>query len=249
MNKIPDMNDIPGAGIAVSRPAMSPRESGAEPRRMRRRLLQSLSVAPIGTGLLAVGTGLGAPALSLAATPSCGDAAGPTQRQTEGPYFTRNSPLRDSLLQEDIAGTRLVLSGAVRGLDCAILPGVLLDFWQADQDGVYDNRGYRLRGHQFSDAAGRYRLQTLLPGFYPGRTRHIHVMVQSPAGPVLTTQLYFPGEAGNRNDGIFSAALLVSFAAPAPRSRSSYPSLFAREYRTRTWPTPRASVLTFSVVE
>jgi len=106
------MNPIPDEGDSGPNPAVSPREPGAGPRRMRRRLLQSLSVAPIGKGLLAggAGVGLGVPALSLAATPACGDAAGPTQRQTEGPYFTRNSPLRGSLLQEDLAGTRLFLA-------------------------------------------------------------------------------------------------------------------------------------------
>jgi protocatechuate 3,4-dioxygenase beta subunit len=85
-----------------------------------------------------------------------------------------------------------------------------LDFWQADAQGEYDNAGYRLRGHQFSDDAGRYRLETVLPGLYPGRTAHIHVKVQAPDRPVLTTQLFFPGEPGNQSDSIFSPQLLVA---------------------------------------
>jgi protocatechuate 3,4-dioxygenase beta subunit len=86
----------------------------------------------------------------------------------------------------------------------------LLDFWQADDAGSYDNTGYRFRGHQFTDEGGRYELETVVPGLYPGRTRHIHVKVQAANGPVLTTQLYFPDEARNRTDGIFNPSLVMS---------------------------------------
>jgi len=190
-------------------------------KKTRRRLLQGLVASPVRSRLgggtaVAAGFALPMPTTSLAATPACGADPAPTPRQTEGPYFSRASPLRQSLLDPGMAGTRLVLDGQVHGLDCQPLPGALLDFWQADGSGEYDNRGYRLRGHQFTDAQGRYRLETLLPGLYPGRTRHIHVQVQAPGGPVLTTQLYFPGEAQNRTDGIFSPLLLVAFAVPSP---------------------------------
>lgn len=84
-----------------------------------------------------------------------------------------------------------------------------MEVWQADADGEYDNSGYRLRGHLFTDASGRYRFETVVPGLYPGRTRHIHVKVQAPNGPVLTTQLYFPGEPQNSSDSIFDSALLM----------------------------------------
>jgi protocatechuate 3,4-dioxygenase beta subunit len=88
----------------------------------------------------------------------------------------------------------------------------LLDFWQADGDGEYDNNGFRLRGHQYSDDQGRFRVETVVPGLYSGRTRHIHVKVQAPDGPVLTTQLYFGGESRNTNDGIFRRELLLQEA-------------------------------------
>ena len=61
-----------------------------------------------------------------------------------------------------------------------------------------------------TDEAGRYYLETVVPGLYPGRTRHIHVKVQAPDGPVLTTQLYFPGEPANDRDGIFRPELLLA---------------------------------------
>jgi protocatechuate 3,4-dioxygenase beta subunit len=93
--------------------------------------------------------------------------------------------------------------------DCRPIERALIDFWQADDAGEYDNQGYRLRGHQFSQAKGAWRLETVVPGIYTGRTRHIHVKVQAPDGPVLTTQLYFPDEPANAGDGIFRQELLL----------------------------------------
>jgi protocatechuate 3,4-dioxygenase beta subunit len=150
-------------------------------------------------------------AQALPATPACGDDDDdPTPAQTEGPYYTPNTPERASLLEPGITGTRLVVTGYVLTTDCKPAPRALLDFWHADDQGQYDNAGYRLRGHQFADDQGRYTLETIVPGLYPGRTRHIHVKVQAPNQPVLTTQLYFPGEPGNSRDSIFNSALLVS---------------------------------------
>ena len=114
--------------------------------------------------------------------------------QTEGPYFKPSSPERTELFEEGMAGQPIELVGLVLGRDCKPIAGALLDFWQADDKGRYDNSGFRLRGHQFSDSEGRYRLRSVVPGIYPGRTRHIHVKVQPQGGRVLTTQLYFPGE-------------------------------------------------------
>jgi hypothetical protein len=59
------------------------------------------------------------------------------------------------------------------------IPGAWLDFWQADGAGRYDNTGFQFRGHQFTDAAGRYVLKTVISGEYPGRTPHIHVKLRS----------------------------------------------------------------------
>ncbi len=145
----------------------------------------------------------------LAPTPACGDDDDLTPAQTEGPFFTPNSPERTSLLEAGITGTRLVVTGDVLSTRCEPVAGALLDFWHADDAGVYDNAGYKLRGHQFADQQGRYALETILPGLYTGRTRHIHVKVQAPNEPILTTQLYFPDEPGNESDGIFRPELLM----------------------------------------
>lgn len=146
---------------------------------------------------------------ALSPTPACGDDDEPTPEQTAGPYYTPNTPERTSLLEAGISGTKLVVSGAVLSTGCQPIARALLDFWHCDADGVYDNAGYKLRGHQFSDEQGRYTLETIVPGIYPGRTRHIHVMVQAPNQPVLVTQLYFPDEPENAGDGIFDPALIM----------------------------------------
>ena len=128
----------------------------------------------------------------------------------EGPFFKPRSPQRTSLLESGVQGTRIVVSGQVLSTRCQPVAGALLDFWQCDGKGDYDNRGNTLRGHQFTDADGRYRLETIVPGLYPGRTRHIHVKVQAPNQPILTTQLYFPNEAQNANDFLFRPELLIA---------------------------------------
>lgn len=92
---------------------------------------------------------------------------------------------------------------------CKPAPNALLDFWHCDDAGEYDNRGYRYRGHQFADAQGRYRLETIVPAQYPGRTRHIHVKVQAPGRRVLTTQLYFPGDPANGRDRLYRTDLAM----------------------------------------
>ena len=144
---------------------------------------------------------------------------------TEGPYFTPNSPKRKSIVAAGAAGTQADAqrprahdrrpTGRKRAH--RLLAG--------DARGVYDNSGYRFRGHQFTDARGRYALLTVVPGLYPGRTKHIHVKVQAPKEPVLTTQLFFPGVSGNASDGIFDPDCLSSAggsrtAAGSPRSTS-----------------------------
>jgi protocatechuate 3,4-dioxygenase beta subunit len=152
-------------------------------------------------------------AQALSPTPQCGDDDEPTPEQTAGPYFTPNSPERASLLEAGLTGATLIVTGYVLSTDCQPIANALLDFWHCNVAGEYDNAGYQLRGHQFTDAQGRYTLETIVPGIYPGRTRHIHVKVQAPNNPVLTTQLYFPDEPENARDGIYRADLEMAVQA------------------------------------
>jgi protocatechuate 3,4-dioxygenase beta subunit len=145
---------------------------------------------------------------SLPLTPGCGEDA-LTPEQTEGPFFTPDSPERASFVRDVDGGTTIVVAGTVLTASCEPVANALLDVWHADNAGEYDNDGYRLRGHLFTDAVGRYRLETIVPGLYPGRTRHFHVKVRAPRGPLLTTQLYFPGERRNEGDSIFQPELVM----------------------------------------
>jgi protocatechuate 3,4-dioxygenase beta subunit len=145
----------------------------------------------------------------LPVTSQCSEGDEPTPRQTEGPYFTPNSPERTNLVEDGMKGERIALAGFVLDRRCRPVAGALLDLWHCDAAGVYDNDGYRLRGHQFSDAQGRFVFETIVPGKYPSRTRHYHVKVQAPGQKLLTTQLYFPGEPGNDGDRIFDPTLLL----------------------------------------
>ena len=130
-----------------------------------------------------------------------------TLRQTEGPFFKTDSPKRISLVERGSKAPRLILTGTVLSAQCKPVPNALLDFWHSDEEGAYDNRGFRYRGHQHADSQGRYRLETIVPAEYPGRTRHIHVKVQARGQRILTTQLYFPGDPGNRRDGLYRPEL------------------------------------------
>ena len=133
----------------------------------------------------------------------------------EGPYFVdeklNRSDIRTdppataarpgALVQLSLRVSRMTPAGA-----CAPLAGALVDLWHCDavgvysdvkdQDGRFDTRGQKfLRGHQVTDAQGLTQFTTIYPGWYPGRTVHIHFKVRTnPAGARglnFTSQLYF----------------------------------------------------------
>jgi protocatechuate 3,4-dioxygenase beta subunit len=194
---------VPATEITPPTPTGLPTEAPAAPT-----TAPAPTVAPTAAPVAPAATAAPAPT-TLPPTLACPDDDDATPALTEGPYFTPNSPERASLLEPGMAGTRMILTGRVLTTACVPVARALLDFWHADDAGAYDNQGYRLRGHQFTDSDGRYTLETVVPGLYPGRTRHFHVKVQAPSASILTTQLFFPGEPGNQNDGIFDAQLVM----------------------------------------
>ena len=133
-----------------------------------------------------------------------------TRTTTAGPFYTPQTPRRDTLREPDTRGETLVFEGLVLADDCRPLPGAVIDIWHCDELGHYDNRGFRYRGHQFTDEAGAFRFETIRPVRYSGRTPHIHVKVQGEETKVLTTQVYFPDlEEANANDWIFRDDLVM----------------------------------------
>jgi protocatechuate 3,4-dioxygenase beta subunit len=138
-----------------------------------------------------------------------------TPAQMEGPYFVdeglnrsdiRSDPSDGSVKQ----GVQLDLTLRIyraAGASCTPLVGALVDLWQADALGVYsdvldgagrfDTRGKKfLRGHQLTDSSGVVAFTTIYPGWYSGRTVHLHFKVRtdptSSRGYEFTSQLYFP---------------------------------------------------------
>ena len=150
----------------------------------------------------------------LPLTPPCtGGDAEPTHPAVEGPVYIPNTPQRTVIRDADSAGEPLTIDGFVLTPRHEPIPGAVLDFWNCDGDGVYDTDGFRLRGHQYTDAAGRYHLETVKPGDYHQfgirRTPHVHVKVQAPGTSLLTTQLFFPGEPLNEQDLFLDDALIM----------------------------------------
>lgn len=173
--------------------------------------------------ILAAGIAVAAmPSLAVAGTPLFEptpeipdfDDEDPTISNDEGPFFTPKSPERKSLREKDTKGTVLVVTGIVVNRKGEPVAGALLDFWQANDAGEYDNKGYKLRGHQFTDDKGQFRLETIVPGIYPGRSRHIHVKVQAKDKPVLTTQIFMPTDPLQRADGLFRKQLVMKAETP-----------------------------------
>ena len=165
-------------------------------------------------------------AQNLSPTPACGD--DPTRPQTSGPFYRLNSPERTSLLEPGLASTPILLTGQVLSTNCQPIAGAALEFWHTNAQGEYDNAGYTCRGQQFSDAAGRYRLETISPGIYPGRTRHFHVRIKSLDHSTLTTQLYFPDEPLNEGDFLYQPELLMSVDHSGDRPEAQFNFVLTR---------------------
>ena len=109
---------------------------------------------------------------------------------------------------------------------CNPVARAVVDLWHADERGAYDNKGFRYRGRIYTDEKGRYRFRTIVPALYPGRTRHYHVNVAAGGKLLLTTQLYFPDEPGNRRDGLFRKELLMQVAGKGSAKDSTMAARF-----------------------
>ena len=186
----------------------------------RRQFFSWLAALPVIGWLSAYSFGAQKP--KLQPTPACDDHDDPTPAQTEGPYFKPSSPERSNLREKGVKGTVLVLSGKVVDTNCKPVAKALLDWWHADDAGEYDNTGFRLRGHHYTDAQGNFRLETIVPGLYTGRTRHLHVKLQAPNKPALTTQLYFPDDAANKKDFLFKPILLMAVTKENNNVKGNY---------------------------
>lgn len=171
--------------------------SGPAARPMRRR--DALRIAGgAALGLLALAapsgrrSGRGVLGAGTAAAATCTLAP----EQTEGPYYVDDVLLRRNVT-EGRRGTPLWLTlRVVDTATCAAIPGATVEIWHADANGDYSGyNGFEgeifMRGQQVAGAAGAATFRTIYPGWYPGRTVHIHCKVHVGGSTVHTGQLYF----------------------------------------------------------
>ena len=132
-----------------------------------------------------------------------------TPEQTEGPFYIANEKLRRNIT-EGRPGTSLTLRArVVDAATCKPIRRATVDIWHADAAGVYSGFGQGagnrtfMRGVQRTDAKGIAVFQTVYPGWYTGRTVHIHVKVHVGGNVVHTGQLYFPDAV---TDAVFQKA-------------------------------------------
>lgn len=151
-----------------------------------------------------------------------------TPRQTEGPFY----PVRDQVDKDAdmtrlkgstavASGTEVLLNGKIVDGDTgALIPGALIEFWQACASGRYNHPrdpnpapldpNFQYWAQVRSGASGEFSVKTIKPGAYPAsndwmRPPHIHVKVHAAGYPSLTTQIYFSGEPLNDADAILGA--------------------------------------------
>jgi protocatechuate 3,4-dioxygenase beta subunit len=153
---------------------------------------------------------------------------GETDAALLGPFWRLNSPelpLGDSIARDGTPGAPVLASGRVT---CQGQPieGAVVDVWQADPRGMYDNQiegleGMNLRGRFKTDADGRYHFRSVRPAGYPVPTHgpsgellraqrrspfrpaHIHFMVSAPGYKTLITQVFADDAEHLENDVAF----------------------------------------------
>ena len=116
--------------------------------------------------------------------------------QTEGPYYIDGQKLRRDITEGRPGVPLLLRLRVVDASTCKPIKGAAVDIWHADALGVYSGSGSVnrtfMRGIQKTDATGLARFRSVWPGWYRGRTVHIHVKVHVGGNVVHTGQLYFP---------------------------------------------------------
>jgi protocatechuate 3,4-dioxygenase beta subunit len=162
------------------------------------------SPAPTGAG--------GAQTSSPQPAPTSAGDCGLTAATTEGPYYVTGTPaLEDGDLNyADLPGEPIRIGGHVYAGEGSSRPvaGARIEIWQTDADGAYHPEGsgdagdygddeIALRGYVVADQGGAYSFTSVYPGYYEGRTRHIHVLVSGPGVTTIATQIIVPSKPGD----------------------------------------------------
>lgn len=147
----------------------------------------------------------------------------PTAPNIEGPYYKPGAPPKADLRPPAAKGTTLRIRGVVRSPACEPIAGAILDVWQADPLGGYDNAGFAYRGVLATAQDGSYEIVTFVPGHYLNgksyRPAHVHVKVAAENFAPLTTQLYFEGDPYNDTDPFIDSSLIMKLEDVAPNEK------------------------------
>lgn len=146
-----------------------------------------------------------------------------TTASQEGPFYRAGAPWLTRLCDPHEPGEPLVIVGRVTAAEtCAPLKDAVVDVWQANHTGLYDNQmkeyanKFYLRGRMKTDAEGRYTFTTILPAAYSTgssmRAKHIHYKISAPGYELLTTELYFEGDKYNTTDTMVKPALITALS-------------------------------------
>lgn len=166
----------------------------------RRQALGAAGAVGLGAGAVALTRSTGLAEGITGSTPT--GACSLTPEATEGPFHIEDAAFRSDIT-EGKPGTPLRLDLVVGEAEsCRPIPGATVELWHADAAGEYsgfsgmdDTNPLRfLRGAQRADRSGRARFHTIYPGWYEGRTPHVHVKVHVAGDEVHTGQIFFPDE-------------------------------------------------------
>jgi len=198
----------------------------------RRGMLGAAGLA--GAGLVAGGRLPVARVLGLGEAEAAGVCASLTPEKTIGPYFVEEGLERSDIRVDPStgvasAGVPLTLEWTFVDEDdgCSPVTGATVDLWHADAAGRYSDEASEgtsgrkfLRGHQVTDAGGRVRFTTIYPGWYSGRTVHMHVRIRIPAAAGqaaydFTTQIFFDDAL---TDAVYTASPYSARGARSTRN-------------------------------
>jgi catechol 1,2-dioxygenase len=161
----------------------------------------------------------------------------PTEDNILGPFYREGAPFRAKITPPLEPGTVLVIRGRVWGHDTRKpLPNAVLDIWQANATGRYDNDDpkrpparnvFLNRARLVTDENGAYEFETIHPGRYQiardtWRPSHIHYMVRHPGYRTLVTQLYFRGDPHNKGDAWIRESLIIDLRDQKTANNQNY---------------------------
>ncbi len=121
-----------------------------------------------------------------------------------GPFFKANAPFRENIMPANSTATPLIIEGKVYSSCNSVLADAIVEIWNADENGDYDNTGFMYRGRYKTGADGSYTFTSIIPGKYLNgalyRPSHIHFKIFAPGHKNLVSQIYFKDDTSIPTD-------------------------------------------------